>query len=344
MLSWKPLRVPILKSTSMNNFFALNSLFSEHNFGSEPSAVALGFFDGVHRGHAALLYKTKELAYSLGLRPVVFTFREHPSWILTPDKGVKLLCSLDERLNIIKNMGLEPVAVPFNSEFASIDPTDFVSCVLVERLKAAQVVVGYNYRFGCRAAGDVQMLQKLGSEFGFTTEIIAPFCLDNEIISSSLLRRLVEDGQLQRACHLWGRRYRVGGEIIHGRKVGRTLNIPTANIEVDSMLVKPPRGVFAAVCYLTRPGNAESGAFFRLPGLAYWGNRPTFDHGRDVLEVFLLTEPEQFGPDELYGWHLEVELIEMVRGQVHFPSAEAFVAQVAKDKLKVQTIVAGLPQ
>ncbi len=342
MLSWKLLRVPILKFTSMNNISALDNLFSEHSLGSEPSAIALGFFDGVHRGHVALLNKTKELAQSRDLRPLVFTFKEHPSWLLTPTKRAKLLCTLEERLSIIKNMGLEPIAVPFDSEIASMAPADFVASILVNKLKATQVVVGYNYRFGRCAQGDVQMLQRLGVKFNFSTEVVAPFCLDNEIISSSLLRRLVEEGNLPKASRLWGRRYKVGGKIIHGRKVGRTLNIPTANIEVDSYLIKPPRGVFAAICSLKKSENDQVGKSFCLPGLAYWGNRPTFDCGRDVLEVFLLSEPGQFGPDELYGWHLEAELIEMVRGQIHFPNAEAFVSQVTKDKLKVQEIVAKL--
>ena len=342
MLSWKLLRVPILKFTSMNNISALDNLFSEHNLGSEPSAIALGFFDGVHRGHVALLNKTKELAQSRDLRPLVFTFKEHPSWLLTPTKRAKLLCTLEERLSIIKNMGLEPIAVPFDSEIASMAPADFVASILVNKLKATQVVVGYNYRFGRCAQGDVQMLQRSGVKFNFSTEVVAPFCLDNEIISSSLLRRLVEEGNLPKASRLWGRRYKVGGKIIHGRKVGRTLNIPTANIEVDSYLIKPPRGVFAAICSLKKSENDQVGKSFCLPGLAYWGNRPTFDCGRDVLEVFLLSEPGQFGPDELYGWHLEAELIEMVRGQIHFPNAEAFVSQVTKDKLKVQEIVAKL--
>jgi len=326
----------------MNNISALDNLFSEHNLGSEPSAIALGFFDGVHRGHVALLNKTKELAQSRDLRPLVFTFKEHPSWLLTPTKRAKLLCTLEERLSIIKNMGLEPIAVPFDSEIASMAPADFVASILVNKLKATQVVVGYNYRFGRCAQGDVQMLQRLGVKFNFSTEVVAPFCLDNEIISSSLLRRLVEEGNLPKASRLWGRRYKVGGKIIHGRKVGRTLNIPTANIEVDSYLIKPPRGVFAAICSLKKSENDQVGKSFCLPGLAYWGNRPTFDCGRDVLEVFLLSEPGQFGPDELYGWHLEAELIEMVRGQIHFPNAEAFVSQVTKDKLKVQEIVAKL--
>ncbi len=342
MPSWKLLRVPILKSTLMNNTSTLDNFFSEHNFSSEPSAVALGFFDGVHRGHVALLNRTKELAQNRGLRPLVFTFKEHPSWFLTPTQSVKLLCPLEERLAIIRNMGLEPIAVPFNAEISSMAPTDFIADILASKLKASQVVVGYNYRFGRYAQGDAHMLQHWGTKFKFATEVVAPFCMDNEVISSSLLRQLVEEGSLSKAGHLWGRLYKVGGQIIHGRKVGRTLNIPTANIEVDACLVKPPRGVFAAVCSLKSSENAHAKKTFKLPGLAYWGNRPTFDYGRDVLEVFLLSEPGQFGPDELYGWHLEAELIEMVRGQVHFPSAEAFVAQVAKDKLKVQEIVGRL--
>ena len=326
----------------MNNPSAWNNILVEQNLSSEPSAVALGFFDGVHRGHVALLKRTKELAQSRGLRPLVFTFKEHPSWLLTPDKGVKLLCPLEERLNIIRDMGLEPIAVPFNSQIASMAPTDFVAHILLKGLKVAQVVVGYNYRFGRGAQGNGQMLQRLGAEFNFSTEIIAPFCLNNEVVSSSLLRRLIEGGHLPKASHLWGRSYKVGGLIIHGRKVGRTLNLPTANIEVDACLVKPPRGVFAALCSLKRSPQAKPSEVFKLPGLAYWGNRPTFDGGGDVLEVSLLSEPGQFGPDELYGWRLEVSLIEMVRGQVLFPNAEAFLAQVAKDKLKIEAIVKGL--
>ncbi|MGM9997991.1 MAG: bifunctional riboflavin kinase/FMN adenylyltransferase [Candidatus Bruticola sp.] len=331
---------------STSNIFSPTSVSLSNLKMDSPCAVALGFFDGVHVGHVALLKHTKTVAEKNNLKPVVFTFSEHPSWLLEPERRVKLLCSLSERLTIIKNLGLQPLAVPFDRSLASMSPENFVFSVLCAQLKAAHIVVGYNYRFGYRAQGTVQTLEKLGRRGGFAVDTLECFSVAGQSVSSSRLRALIETGRLSEAADLWGRRYKVGGRIVHGRKVGRTLNIPTANVEIDPCLVTPPRGVFASICSLSRV-QPTSGTCpdFQFPGLAYWGNRPTFDKGRDVLEVFLLTEPGRFGLDELYGWYLETEFIEMVRGQKHFPNSEAFVAQVAEDRRRIRQITdsCGLP-
>ncbi|MGM9992480.1 MAG: riboflavin biosynthesis protein RibF [Candidatus Bruticola sp.] len=322
-------------SLLLDTFDALSNLKLDR-----ASAVALGFFDGVHLGHLALLERTRQIAEAYNLNPVVFTFREHPSWLLDPEHRVKLLCSLAERLSIIQQLGLRPIAVPFTWDLASMSPESFILSILRDKLKAAQVIVGYNYRFGHKAQGTVQTLKKLEKFGQFSVEALPCFSVSGQSVSSSILRKLIEEGKFTEAFRLWGRHYKVSGQIVHGRKVGRTLNIPTANVEIDSYLVTPPRGVFAAVCSLSRRQPADgSTPDFVLPGLAYWGNRPTFDKGRDILEVFLLTEPDQFGPDELYGWYLDTEFIKMMRGQRQFSSSEAFVAQVAEDCRQVSQII-----
>ncbi|MCR4784602.1 MAG: hypothetical protein K6A35_08855 [bacterium] len=336
-----------------------------------PSVVVLGFFDGVHLGHRQLFEhvvgicsgschvfdsgETDEQIDWKSCRPLAFTFLDHPSRLLRPDHPVELLCTCRERLRRIRSAGIEWVAAPFDENMARMSPQEFASKILASKLHAKLVVVGDDYRFGYGAAGGVEDLRKFGRSLGFRVDVLPRLSIDlaeweskRLAVSSSLLRDLVKKGKLDEARQLWGCYYQLDGIIVRGRKVGRTLGIPTANIEISHLLVHPPRGVFAALCQLSRSDNycgQEANHFnshnlsdtAAIPALAYWGNRPTFDHGRDILEVCLLTEPDRFGSDELYGWHLEVNFVKMLRGQVHFPNSQAFVNQVELDKRQALT-------
>ncbi|MBQ7530053.1 riboflavin biosynthesis protein RibF [bacterium] len=292
-----------------------------------PSVVALGFFDGVHPGHKLILSKTSEIAQEYSLEPLAFTFSEHP-------KGAPLLCTLEDRLEIIKSLGLESIVVPFNSDLANMEAEEFFENVLVKRFKAKYLVVGDNYHFGAKARGDVELLRELARKFNVEA-VVLPHVYSAELgdISSSHLRQLITSGQLSQAAKIWQRPLTWSGTVIHGRKVGRTLGIPTANIEIPASLVRPPRGVFAARSFVTGIEDLENRP---ITGMAYWGNRPTFDNGNDLLEVFLLNPPRPIGINELYGCHLKAELWQMVRGQLTFKNSQELVEQIKLDRHNVQ--------
>lgn len=302
----------------------INSISGDFSRG--PSVVALGFFDGVHPGHKLILSRAFEIATERSLTPLVFTFSNHP-------KGAPLLCTLEERLKNIKKMGLETVVVPFNSETADIRAEDFFEQILLKRLQAKYLVAGDNYHFGAGAKGDCELLQKLALKYGVEAVILPHLYAQDGDISSSRLRQLITSGDLRQAAKVWQRPLTWRGTVIHGRKVGRTLGIPTANIEIPPYLVRPPRGVFASRSFLTGIEDLEN---IPVTGMAYWGNRPTFDNGNDLLEVFLLDPPRPIGINELYGCHLEVELWQMVRGQMTFKNSQELVTQINIDRHNVQ--------
>lgn len=300
---------------------------------SQPSAVALGFFDGIHRGHQRLLEETKSLAQSLGLRPLVFTFREHPSWLLRPSNPVSLLMSTEERLRLLSQAGFTCVVASFNRFLAQMRPEEFASAILAHRLQARWLVVGDNFHFGAGAQGGAQSLEEVGEYLNFQVRVLARLALKNRVVSSTWLRKLVREGRLQEAFPFWGRRFQVAGRIERGQQLGRQLGIPTANISPWPQLIAPKRGVYAA-----RASLAEYPGVF--PALAYWGNRPTFRGEGDILEVSILTPEPLWGPDELYGCQLTTDLYAYLRPQIKFPNTQGFIEQVAHDRQRVGKILA----
>ena len=324
--------------TLMNSNLSLSCTLEDCKDKS-PGVAALGFFDGVHIGHQKLLAQTAEIAEQLNAVPMAFTFNVHPSHVIGSN-AVKMLCSFADRVRLIQSFNVKCAAADFNREFASLSPEDFVKKIIVEKLHAAAVVVGDNYRFGAKAAGDTELLERLGRKFGFEVFTAERVKYGGDFVSSSRIRGLIESGNISEANCMLGRLCSWKGEIVHGRKVGRTLGIPTANIEMSSEYVHPCRGVFAAKCSLKPPSGTEcSKKVSGFAGMAYWGNRPTFDMGREILEVTLITEPGYFEKDELYGWELTAEFCSLIRGEKKFSSSEEFVKQVESDRKRIVSCV-----
>lgn len=315
------------------NEIRLAQAVSWRSYGKKrPCAAALGFFDGVHSGHVSLLKRTLYLAEAEGLEPVVFTFRNHPSEFLCPERKAGLLCTFEDKVRFISELGLSCVYADFDAGLASLSPEAFVKDILIDGLNVRIAVAGENYSFGHKAAGNVELLRRLGMR----TEVMPCRRADGYSVSSSVLRRLISEGKLEEASEMWGRVFQTEGVIVHGRRVGRTLGIPTANIDVPAELISPPRGVYAAWCSLTPAAGQVFSCPEGMPGLAYWGSRPTFDNGRDLLEVFLMApDGIAFGAEQLYGWQLRTALYKMIRPQIKFSGTEAFVAQVSKDRQAV---------
>ncbi len=285
-----------------------------------PSVVTIGNFDGVHRGHQVLLRRTVDAALSRGVRSVAITFDPHPAAVLRPGNGPRTLASLEERIDLLQAAGIDLVVVlPFTRELSQLTPEGFVERVLVERLQAVRVVVGTNFRFGHRAAGDVVALLEAGESHGYDVEAVAVRDLDDAPISSSAIRAALEDGQVAWATRALGRPYRLDGEVVRGDGRGRSIGVPTANLAVPADRVVPANGVYV--------GHAEVGDR-RWRCVTNVGVRPTFDAGELVtVETHLLDVDD---PD-LYGERLTVTFEHRLRGERRFDSVDELVTQIRRD-------------
>lgn len=284
--------------------------------------VALGNFDGVHRGHRQLLDETVRAAKRLGGDAVVFTFDPHPATVLAPDLAPKLITTRDRKLELLAERGISVcVLEPFTRELARLTPEQFVAQVLVQTLRANHVVVGFDFTFGQKRAGTTQTLTTAGAAAGFTTQIIDAVHVDGVVASSTNVRNLVASGDTTAARVMLGRNFDVDGCVVHGAGRGRTIGVPTANVASSNQLM-PPEGVYAV--WVTVLDDEQR---VRYPGVANLGTRPTFTDGdHSSLEVHLL----DFDRD-LYRRPLRTEFVQRLRGECRFSGVDELVAQIQRD-------------
>ncbi|MGY2704161.1 bifunctional riboflavin kinase/FAD synthetase [Nocardioides sp. HB32] len=286
-----------------------------------PTAVVIGNFDGVHLGHRHVVSRARELADERGLAVVAVTFDPHPMAVLRPEHAPTTLTSLEERAELLSDCGADAVfALPFDRDVASWTPEEFVERVLVDGLHAAAVVVGANFRFGNKAAGDVATLRETGERYGFTAEGI-PLDGGPQVWSSTYVRMSLAAGDVAGAAEALGRPYTVRGTVVQGDQRGRELGFPTANVPTSVMTAAPPDGVYAG--RLRRLDTGES-----YPAAISVGTNPTFDGVRERrVESYVLDRDDL----ELYGVQVEVSFVERLRGMVAFDSIEALVEQMTAD-------------
>ncbi|WP_255592200.1 bifunctional riboflavin kinase/FAD synthetase [Thermosulfurimonas sp. F29] len=286
----------------------------------------LGNFDGVHLGHRALLEATRDLARELSGEPLVITFEPHPRLILRPEAGLHLLTTFEEKLRLIEEAGISSVLViPFDREVADLPAEEFVEEYLVYGLGLKGLVVGFNYRFGRGRGGDQELLKHLGERYGFRVRVIPPRVVEGQVVSSTLIRELLEKGEVRRAALFLGRPYFLSGRVIRGEARGRTLGFPTANLEPPPEKLLPARGVYAVrVCL-------KGKIFF---GVMNIGEKPTFGGHRLSLEVHIF----EFESD-IYGERLSVEFIDFLRPERKFPSPAALAEQIIKDCQKARELL-----
>jgi riboflavin kinase/FMN adenylyltransferase len=294
---------------------------------ARPSVVALGVFDGVHLGHRAILETAVERAKATGGTAVACTFDPHPAEVLQPDRAPLPITTLDERLALIAETGITvPVVVPFTAQLAAMEPEAFVKEVLVERLGAREIVVGFNHRFGRGARGDTALLGELGERLGFHVAVVPPTDVDGTPVSSSAIRAALQRGDLDQAARLLGRPYFVGGQVVAGAGRGRTLGFPTANIAADRPLLIPA-GVYA--CRLA-VGDAVYGAVLNA------GIRPTFGEKVFTLEAHVL----DFSGD-LYNRRVRLDFVRRLREERKFSGIDALKAQIEADVAAGRGALAG---
>lgn len=293
-------------------------------------AVAVGNFDGVHLGHAAVLARARARAAEAGGRSAVLTFEPHPAAVLRPDGAPPLLTPTPERTRRLHALGVDDVhTLTFDRALAALEAEAFVHEVLWPRLRPAWVVVGENFTFGRGGRGRPADLARLGERLGFGVEIVAPVILDGAPVSSSRVRARVREADLAGAERLLGRPYAVVGTVVHGAGQGRALGTPTANLVPPGDKCLPPEGIYAA--------RVRVGAGPRLPGAADLGRRPTFEEdGALRLEVHLI----EGGGEDLYGREIEVEMVRYVRPDRKFADPAALRAAIAEDVRTIRALLA----
>ena len=292
------------------------------NFG--PTIASVGNFDGVHRAHQLVLRDIAARAQERGAKSVAVTFDPHPSRILRPDSGLKLLTPTPEKLRLLQETGVDAVLLlAFGRDLSLLTPREFAEQILKDKLKACEVHEGYNFRFGHKAAGDVNTLTEFGREMGFTVKIFDRMTLRGESVSSSQIRKLLTDGRVSRARHLLGRPFAILSTPGRGRGYGSKYTVPTINLSRYDELV-PQDGV-----YITRTRVGEE-CFDSVTNI---GNRPTFGADSFAIETHLLN----FHPIALMAdTEVEACFLERLREEIKFPSVDALREQIAKDVKKAR--------
>jgi riboflavin kinase/FMN adenylyltransferase len=289
------------------------------------SVVTIGEFDGVHRGHQYIVARAAELGRERGLPVVAITFDPHPDEVVRPGSHPPLLCSARRRAELLAGLGVDAVCVlPFTLEFSRLDPDEFVRAVLVDKLHAAAVVVGEDFRFGHKARGDVQLLDKLGEKYDYTVEGRPLLVSDHTTISSTAIRRLLEAGDVAEAARALGRPHRVEGVVVRGHQRGRQLGFPTANVESPPHTAIPADGIYAGWLATLDESGQETN---RWPAAISIGTNPTFNGQVRTVEAYALDRTDL----DLYGLHAAIDFATRLRGTQRFDSVEALVEQMHKD-------------
>ncbi|WP_155372156.1 bifunctional riboflavin kinase/FAD synthetase [Catellatospora vulcania] len=292
------------------------------------AVVTIGVFDGVHTGHQQTIGHAVKRARELGLPAVVLTFDPHPSEVVRPGSHPAMLTSPQRKAELLAGLGVDVLCVqPFTLDFSKLDADRFVHDVLVEHLHAALVVVGENFRFGHRAAGDVELLAKLGRTFGFAVESAPLVTGDGTVYSSTYVRACVDAGDVAAAAAVLGRPHRLEGVVVRGDQRGREIGYPTANLMVAKYAAVPADGVYAA--WLVR-GND------RLPAAVSIGTNPTFAGQDRRVEAYVL----DFSGD-LYGERLALDFVSHLRPTLKFDGVEALVEAIDDDVARTRAVLDG---
>jgi riboflavin kinase/FMN adenylyltransferase len=279
--------------------------------------VALGNFDGIHRGHMRLLERVRRQAGERGGTPVALIFDPHPPRVLRPDKAPPLLMTLDQKLEAFARAGMQGVViVRFTPELATWEPEYFVEAVLIDWLRAAEVWVGANFLFGRNRSGTYTLLRALGEDRGFRVDKIDPVRYKDFVVSSTRIRHLIGEGRVDEAAALLGHHYFLDGTVVHGDGRGRGLGFPTANLETTNELL-PSYGIYATLAVIDGVHH---------PSVTSIGVRPTVGDGRVTIEAYLLD-----GNRDLYGRRVRLALVQWLREERKFDDWTALTAQIAAD-------------
>ncbi len=294
----------------------------------DNAVVTSGTFDGVHLGHQKILNRLNEVAKLMNGQSVVITFYPHPRSVISPDNQiVKLLSTLDEKIELLEKSGVNHLLIiAFTREFSELSSEEFIQKILIESIGTKTLVIGYDHRFGKNREGGFDYLKANKEKYGFEIEEISRQDIENVAVSSSKIRKALQEGDVQSADHFLGRNYALSGIIVKGKQLGRTIGFPTANIQVREIAkLIPSDGVYAVKVYYKK----ES-----FGGMLNIGNRPTVDGTYQTVEVNIFDFDQ-----EIYGENLTVEFLQKIRNEQKFNGLDELKAQIAKDKITCKNIL-----
>ena len=291
------------------------------------TAVTIGKFDGVHLGHQALLASLVDVAEEHGIASVALTFDRHPDALLNPDSVKLPITGPRQKQFLIRETGVDALlTLTFDEALAALSPEDFVKVVLVDSLKTRWVLIGENFRFGAKGIGNVAMLKALGEQYGFRVRVIEPIVIDEEVVSTTLVREALDSGDVIKAAKLLGRPHLTTGVIEHGLKIGRTIGFPTANMSREAEGYLPVDGVYAGWLY----SDSE-----RYPAALSVGINETFQAVPRLIEAHVIDRTDL----DLYDKVVSLEYVAHIRPSAKFDGVESLVAEINRDLDKCRKIL-----
>lgn len=317
----------IVKKLSVNeleSFGRMKVLFDQFDKIKELTTATIGIFDGVHMGHKSIINLMRDEASRKGLSSCVITFFPHPQQVLS-GSNIPLIVPLKERFWLLEKAGVDiTVCFNFTEEFSRISAEDFVKKILVDNLNVKSIYVGPDLFFGRNRKGNVDLLKAMGKTYGFITNLVGHVYLGNEVISSTSIRKLIEQGRVNKAAILLGDCFSIEGKVIEGQKRGRKLGYPTANLQTEWELL-PKVGVYATWAVMGED---------RFKSITNVGYRPTFGNNKLLVETYIMEYNE-----EIYGETLRVLFVERIRDEKKFESVNALIKQIEKDVVKASEIL-----
>lgn len=285
----------------------------------EKTYIALGSFDGIHKGHLTLMNELLKASREKDVLSMVYTFKNHPLTIINSSARPKIVMVNQQKIEVLDDLGIDIVCLDeFNRELMVMEPEDFIK-MLIRKFNAKGFVVGFNYRFGHKNKGDIKLLKELSLKYNFELRIMNAYKENGKVVSSTRIRELITSGEIEMANELLTRKFILTGEIVHGKKLGRTIGFPTANLKVDENLALPKIGVYYT--------NIEIDSKI-YKGITSVGNNPTVNGDTTTVETYILN----FSQD-IYGKQIKLYFIEKIREQEKFASLDELKKQLEKDKM-----------
>ena len=288
----------------------------------QNTVVAMGNFDGIHKGHKELISRCVSAAGSAGMKSAVFTFSNHPKNFFKPG-SVKTLLTFEEKKEVLESLGIDYLFnLPFDESICTISPERYIDELLIGKFNMKEAYCGFNYRFGYKAEGNTEFLMKMSLKKGFGIHVMEPFSVDGEVVSSSKIREYIESGNMPKVTALMGRYYSITGEVVKGNELGRTIGFPTANVKLEEYMVGPLNGVYATECMVDGR---------RYKSITNVGNKPTIGQYDKNVETNIFDFDES-----IYGKTITTKFIKMIRTEKKFSGLEELKNQIENDCINVK--------